>query len=352
MSDAAPPTSSQQVIVSTQGRAGFITLNRPKAIHALTHEMCQAITDALQGWARDPAVEAVMIDHAGERGFCSGGDIRAAAADEAAARAFFRCEYRLNAYLHAYPKTVVAVMDGITMGGGLGLAWPCRYRVATERSVLAMPEGAIGLFPDVGMGWRLPRLPGRTGLWFALTGARIGPADALLLGLATDYVPRARLETFKARFAADPRMIEEALTELEGDPGEPPVALVRDDIDRLFAADSVEAVVAALADDGSPWAQAQLAALEAASPTTLKVAARLIAQGAAVERLEDEMAVEYAVAARIAAGHDFREGVRALLIDKDKAPRWDPAYLAGVSQARLDAIFAPLPASEQWTPLP
>lgn len=347
MSDAEP-----LVIVSTQGRAGFITLNRPRAIHALTLDMCRAITDALLAWKDDPAIEAVMIDHAGERGFCAGGDIRAAATGEAAARAFFLCEYRLNALLHAYPKTLVAVMDGITMGGGLGLAWPCRFRVATERALLAMPEGAIGLFPDVGMGWRLPRLPGRTGLWFALTGARIGPADALLLGLATDYVPSARLGTFKARFAADPRMIEAALTELEGDAGEPPISLVRDDIDRLFAPDSVEAIVAGLADEGSPWALAQLRAMEAASPTTLKVAARLLHEGARIERLEDEMAVEYAIAARIAASHDFREGVRALLIDKDKAPRWEPSFLAGVTKEALDAIFAPLSTSEQWTPLP
>ncbi|OYX29787.1 MAG: enoyl-CoA hydratase [Caulobacterales bacterium 32-69-10] len=343
--------SATQVIVRREGRTGRLSLNRPRALHALDLDMCRIITDALLAWRDDPEVEAVMIDHEGDRGFCAGGDIRAAAADAEAAKAFFLAEYRLNALLHAYPKPILAVMDGIAMGGGLGLSWPCRYRVATERSVLAMPESAIGLFPDVGMGWRLPRLPGAAGLWFALTGARIGPADALLLGLATDYVPSARLASLKTAFAADPRMIEETLTELEGDAGEPPVSLVRDDIDRLFGQPSVEAIVRALERDGSPWALAQLETLNAASPTTLKVAFRLLEQGAKVESLEEEMAQEYALAIRIAAGHDFREGVRAVLIDKDKAPRWRPATLAQVDKTTIDGLFAPLPPAEQWTPL-
>jgi enoyl-CoA hydratase len=346
MSDSQP-----QVIVRKEGRTGRLSLNRPRALNALDLDMCRIITEALLAWRDDPDVEAVMIDHEGDRGFCAGGDIRAAAADAQAAKAFFLAEYRLNALLHAYPKTTLAVMDGITMGGGLGLSWPCRYRVATERSVLAMPESAIGLFPDVGMGWRLPRLPGSTGLWFALTGARIGPADALLLGLATDYVPSARLPALKAAFAADPRMIEEALTELEGDAGEPPVSLVRDDIDRLFGQTSVAAIVRALEADGSPWAQAQLEPLMAGSPTTLEVGFRLLRDGAAVERLEDEMALEYALAIRIAAGHDFREGVRAVLIDKDKSPRWRPATLDEVDKTTIEGLFAPLPPGEQWTPL-
>lgn len=346
MSDSHSP-----VIVRREGRTGRISLNRPRALNALNLEMCEAITQALLAWRDDPAVEAVMIDHEGDRGFCAGGDIRAAAANEADAKAFFLTEYRLNALLHAYPKTTIAVMDGITMGGGLGLAWPCRYRLATERSLLAMPESAIGLFPDVGMGWRLPRLPGASGLWFALTGARIGPADALLLGLATDYVPSARLAALKAAFATDPGMIEGALTELEGDAGDPPVSLVRDDIDRLFGQTSVAAILEALRADGSPWALAQLEALEAGSPTTLEVGFRLLHQASGLERLEDEMAVEYALAVRIAAGHDFREGVRAVLIDKDKTPRWKPATLAEVDKTTIDALFAPLPPGEQWTPL-
>ncbi|HTI67378.1 MAG TPA: enoyl-CoA hydratase/isomerase family protein [Caulobacteraceae bacterium] len=347
MSDSEPP-----VIARVEGRAGRLSLNRPRALNALSLEMCQAMTQALLAWRDDPAVEAVMIDHVGERGFCSGGDVRAAVASGEAAKAFFRAEYRLNTLLYRYPKPTVAVMDGIAMGGGLGLAWPCRYRIATERSVLAMPESAIGLFPDVGMGWRLPRLPGHAGLWFALTGARIGPADALLLGLATDYVPSARLGDLKAAFARDPGMVEERLTELEGDAAEPPIGLVRDEIDRLFGQPTLEAVVAALEAEASPWALDQLAALRSASPTTLKVGFRLLRDGARLDRLEDEMALEYAIATRLAVGHDFPEGVRALLVDKDKAPRWDPPTLAAVTDTMIDGLFAPLPHGEEWTPAP
>ena len=344
--------SAATVIARVEGRAGRLTLNRPQALHALDVGMCRAMTEALLAWRDDPAVEAVMIDHAGPRGFCAGGDVRAVArAEPAGVRDFFHTEYRLNALLHAYPKPTVAVMDGVVMGGGLGLSWPCRYRVASERTVAAMPEGLIGLFPDVGMGWRLPRLPGKIGLWFALTGSRLSAADCLLTGLATDYVPSDRLDALKAAVLGQPDMIEAALTELEGDAGEPPIGLVQDDIDRLFDQPDVDSILEALAADGSPWAKAQLAALASASPTTLKVAFRQLAVGARAATLEEEMAVEFRLAARIGTGHDFREGVRARLVDKDNAPRWSPATLAEVTPAQMDALFAPLPAREEWTPL-
>ena len=347
--------SQAEVLVRIEGRVGRLTLNRPKALHALTPGMCAAMNAALLAWRDDPAVEAVLIDHAGERGFCAGGDIRAAAEGAKAggrgARDFFRTEYQLNALLFGYPKCVVAIMDGVVMGGGFGVARPARYRIATENTLLAMPEGAVGLFPDVGAGWYLSRLPGCTGVWMALTGARLGPADCLLLGLATDYVPSARIPALKEAFLADPRGLEVALTELEGDAGEPPISLVRDSIDRLFGKPSVEVIVECLREDGSPWAMAQLEAMQRHSPTTLKVAFRQLRVSAAMERFEDEMAMEYRLAARLSAGHDFAEGVRAVLVDKDRKPRWDPAELAGVDEARLDAIFAPLEPEEEWRPL-
>jgi len=246
---------------------------------------------------------------------------------------------------------VVAIMDGVTMGGGVGIARPARYRIATERTLLAMPEGAIGLFPDVGAGWYLSRLPGCVGLWMALTGARLGPADLLLLGLATDYVPSRRIPALKAAFLADPSNLEVALTEMEGDAGEPPIALVRERIDALFGHASVEAILEALAADGSPWALDQLAILRRHSPTTLKVAFRQLRLAAGLERFEDEMAMEYALAVRLSAGHDFAEGVRAVLVDKDKAPKWRPASLEAVDEGQLDALFAPLPPEEAWRPL-
>ncbi len=342
-----------EVMITVEGRSGRLTLARPRALHALTLDMCRRMTEALLAWREDPAVEAVVIDHAGPRGFCAGGDVRAVAeGGPALAQDFFRTEYRLNTLLHRYPKPTVAMMDGVVMGGGLGLSWPCRFRVATERTVMAMPEGAIGLFPDVGMGWRLARLPGRMGLWFALTGARIGPADALLLGLATDYVPSARAEGVVRAFAEGPERGEAALTELEGDAGEPPISLVRDRIDRTFGEPTVEAIVAALERDGSPWAEEQLAALRAHSPTTLKVALRQLREAAALPRLEDEMALEFRLALRITGGHDFKEGVRSVLVDKDRNPRWDPPRLEAVDEARIEALFAPAAPGEDWTPLP
>ena len=224
---------------------------------------------------------------------------------------------------------------------------PARYRVATERTTFAMPETGIGLFPDVGGGWHLSRLQSHAGLWLALTGARIRAADCLALGIATDFVESVKLDALKT--TTDP---ETALTELESDPGTAPIAAYREDIDRLFCGDSVEAILAALAADPSDWAMAQLATLKTKSPQTLKVAFRELREGAARPSFADEMRVEYRIAARVVQRHDFLEGVRAVIVEKDNAPNWSPARLADVTPAVLDAIFAPLPASEEWTPLP
>lgn len=340
-----------EVIARVDGAVGRLILNRPKALHALTFDMCGAMIDALLAWRADARVHTVLIDHAGGRGFCAGGDVRAAAADPVLAKTFFRTEYQLDGLLFSYPKPVVVVMDGVTMGGGVGVALPARYRIATERTVLAMPEGAIGLFPDVGAAWRLARLPGSVGIWMALTGARLGLADCMLLGLATDYAPSVRAQQLKALLIAEPERFEEHLTELEGDPGDPPLSLVRDDIDRLFGHPTLEAVVEALRADRSEWAKAQLAAVERHSPTTLKVAFRQIHDAARLERFEDQLAVDYRLASRIAGSHDFAEGVRAVLVDKDNRPTWRPATIEAVDPAALDALFAPLPPEEEWRPV-
>ena len=343
------------IIARIEGRTGRLSLNRPEALHALDMGMCEAMIDALMAWREDPAVVAVMIDHAGGRGFCAGGDVRAAAAsgagDGVAARAFFFTEYRLNALLHAFPKPVIVVMDGVCMGGGVGLAWPARYRIATERTLFAMPEAAIGLFPDVGAGWYLSRIAGASGLWLAMTGARLKAADCLLLGAATDYVDVADIEAVKAEIVADPEAVEEILARREADAGEPPIALVRDRIDHLFGKPSLAAIFAALRADGSEWATEQLRVLDSRSPQTLAVAFRQLGVAAGLDRFEDEMAMEYRIAARLASSHDFIEGVRAVLIDKDNAPHWDPPTVEGMNDARLAAIFAPLPAADEWTPL-
>ncbi len=331
-----------------------LTLNRPAALNALTTTMCEDMTTALLAWRDDPAVAAVMIDHAGPRGFCAGGDIRmlaeSGAADGAGARRFFHTEYRLNHLLSVYPKPVITVMDGVTMGGGVGLAMPSTYRVATERTRFAMPETGIGLFPDVGGGWFLPRLHGRTGLWVVLTGARLGPADCELLGIATDVVAAERLPELKAAIARDPAAIEALLTEYEIDPGPTTIGAHREDIDRLFAGDSVEAIAAALEADGGDWARAQLDAMRPKSPLSSKVSFRQLAEGARLATFAEEMVVEYRLASRIVMTPNFHEGVRAVIVDKDNAPAWRPASLAEVSEAMLDGIFAPLP--DDWTPLP
>jgi enoyl-CoA hydratase len=345
-----------EVITHIEGKVGRITLNRPQALHALNTGMIGLMTDALLAWRADPAVELVLIDHAGERGFCAGGDIRmlaeSGAGDGAKAREFFFTEYRLNTLLHDYPKPLVAIMDGITMGGGVGLSRPCRFRVATERTTFAMPETGIGLFPDVGGGWYLSRMSDHIGLWLALTGARIKAADCELTCIATDYVESARIPELKAAIIADPAAIETVLTEFGGDAGRPGLAAHQDEIARLFSADSVEAIVAGLAATDSDWAREQLAILKTKSPQTLKVAFRQIRLGGAMTRFADNMAMEYRIGARVVQRHDFLEGVRAVIVDKDNAPKWDPAALEGVTEAMLDGIFAPLPSPQEWSALP
>ena len=353
MSDA--PKSDLEVIVRVEGTVGRLTLNRPAALGALTGGMVTLLTDALLAWRDDAAVKAVLIDHAGERGFCAGGDIRfladSAAVGGEGARRFFYTEYQLNHLMVVYPKPIVTVMDGITMGGGVGISLPARYRIATERTIFAMPETGIGLFPDVGGGWFLPRLHGATGAWLALTGARLKAAGCEILGIATDVVPSASLPDLKARIVADPDGIETYLTELEADPGRSTMIEHHDAIDRLFSGATVEAIFAALAADGSDWALAQLATLKTKSPFSMKCALRQLRTGATLKDFADNMAMEYRMGSRIVVAHDFTEGVRAVIVEKDNKPVWAPDTLEGVTDAMIDAVFAPLPASEEWKPL-
>jgi enoyl-CoA hydratase len=346
---------TDEVLISTDGGAGRLTLNRPKAIHALTLDMCHAMTDALVGWRADPAVRVVLVEHGEGRGFCAGGDIRAiwesGRGDGSYARRFFHDEYRLNHLLFTYAKPVVAFMDGITMGGGVGIALPAGYRIATERTLFAMPETGIGLFTDVGAGWYLSRLPGRVGQFLGMTGARIDGAEALALGLATHYIPSEALPGVKAKLAADPGAIEDILGAASVAPPPARIEANREKIDRLFASDRYEDVLAALQADGSEWAQKELATLAGKSPQTIKVSLRLLAQGRDHVDFAEEMRIEYRVAAHVCQRHDFLEGVRALIIDKDNAPKWDPASPEAVTDHLLDQIFAPLPADQEWTPL-
>jgi enoyl-CoA hydratase len=244
------------------------------------------------------------------------------------------------------------------MGGGVGISMPACFRVATENTTYAMPETGIGLFPDVGGGWYLPRKPGQVGMWLALTGARLKAADCLEAGIATHYIPTEILAAARAQIAGAAQTHDaeralasglDALAESAGKPKElTPENLER--INRIFALDSVEAIVTALEADRSDWAEAQLATLATKSPQTLKVSFRQLREGARMASFADEMRQEYRIACRVSRRHDFLEGVRALIVDKDNKPAWDPATLAGVTDAMLDEIFAPLPSADEWTP--
>ncbi|HEX2804206.1 MAG TPA: enoyl-CoA hydratase/isomerase family protein [Sphingomicrobium sp.] len=344
------------VLISAERGVGRIRLNRPKAIHALTTQMCEAMSAALLRWRTDSNIQCVVIDHAVGRGFCAGGDVvtlaKSGAGDGRKAREFFFAEYRLNHLLFTYDKPTVAIMDGITMGGGVGISQPCTFRVATENTRLAMPETGIGLFPDVGGGWYLSRLPGRVGQFMALTGARLDGAECAYLGLATHYVASSGVEELVDRIHKSPDRVKGALGAASESPPDARIADNAAAINRLFASDQLEDVLDALETDGSEWAEKELVTLRTKSPLSCKVSLRLLAEGAGRSTFADEMRAEYALAGRVVRTHDFKEGVNAVLIEKHNEPQWDPPIAEGVTDEMLDELFAPLPASEQWTPFP
>jgi enoyl-CoA hydratase len=345
---------TDDVLISVERGVGRIRLNRPKAIHALTTAMCAAMSEALLSWMADSNVEMVLVDHAEGRGFCAGGDVvmlwRSGNSDAEEAKRFFFEEYRLNHLLFTYPKPTIAVMDGITMGGGVGISLPCDFRVATENTRLAMPETGIGLFPDVGGGWYLPRLPGRVGEFMALTGARLDGAECHYLGLATHFVEQASLEEMFERITRASGRVQGAIGAFSATPPDARIIASLPLITRLFASDRLEAICAALEADESDWAASELDTLRTKSPLSCKISLRLMAEGGSRASFADEMRAEYALAGRVVRMHDFREGVRALLIDKDNNPQWDPASPEEVTEEMLDVLFAPLPQTEAWTP--
>ncbi|WP_373476584.1 enoyl-CoA hydratase/isomerase family protein [Sphingorhabdus sp.] len=348
---------SQDILTRMEGHAGIISLNRPSALHALTLEMVHAMTDALLKWRNSAKVKCVIIEHAEGRGFCAGGDIaflrNSALTDGGeSARKFFHDEYQLNHLLFTYPKPVVAFMDGITMGGGVGISQPAKFRVATENTRFAMPETGIGLFPDVGGGWYLSRLEGRVGQFLALTGSRIAGSGCLSLGLATHYVPSEALADAKARIGAeDIDRIDGILGTVSVTP--PPSKIVETlfQINRHFASDRFEEILASLDADDGEWAMRECATLRSKSPQTCKVALRQLDESLKCGDFAANMAMEYRIASRVIVLPDFAEGVRAVIVDKDNAPQWNPATPGDVTDEYLDAIFAPLPVMEEWKPL-
>ncbi|MBM3489395.1 MAG: enoyl-CoA hydratase/isomerase family protein [Alphaproteobacteria bacterium] len=327
------------ILFERRGELGQVTLNRPAALNALTLDMAIALDRQLHAWEADPKVKAVLIQGAGERAFCAGGDVRrlfeAGRAGERYPYDFYRHEYRLNARIHRFPKPYVALMDGIVMGGGVGLSVHGGFRVAGERTLFAMPETGIGLFPDVGGSYFLSRLPDALGMFLALTGTRLKAADAVAAGVCDFHVPGERRPTLLAALAAADlggnarAKVDALLRPFAADPGPAPLAPHRAVIAQSFDKDSVEAILAALDGMGGEWAQATAKTLRARSPTSLKITHRQIREGARLD-FQGCMRMEYRMAAACTVGHDFYEGVRATVIDKDNAPRWHPASLSEV----------------------
>ncbi|WP_022692993.1 enoyl-CoA hydratase/isomerase family protein [Ponticaulis koreensis] len=329
------------VLIRREGRAGRITLNRAGALHALNKEMCEIMISALQDWRNDASVELVLIDHAeGTRGFCAGGDVlllsESGKTDGKAGADFFAVEYQLNTLISEYPKPYVALMDGITMGGGVGISVHGTHRVATERTIFAMPETGIGLIPDVGGGYFLPRLAGELGTWLALTGARLKGNDVLAAGIATHYCDSAALGELSKAICTDGLSALNGLkTKATGS-----FEAHTEELDLLFKGDSVEYIVDAL-NTGSDWAKAQAETLASKSPLSMKLSLRQVREGGSAS-FREVMEMEYRIASRLIKTDNFQEGVRAVLVDRDNAPNWSPSPLSAISEGEIDAFFAPL----------
>jgi enoyl-CoA hydratase len=335
---------SDEVLTRVDAGAGLITLNRPKAINSLNQQMVNALSAVLTRWEGDDGVRAVVLSGAGERGLCAGGDVvvvyHSARKDGVEARRFWRDEYRLDGQIGRFPKPCVSLMDGIVMGGGVGVSAHANTRVVTETSKIAMPEVGIGFIPDVGGAFLLSRAPGGLGLHAALTGAPFSGADAIAMGFADHYVQHSELDAFTAAIVSDG--IESALAGHAIKPPPSTLAAQRDWIDECFAGDTVEDIVAALRGHEAGPAQDAANLIASRSPIAVSVALEAVRRAAKLETLEDVLTQDYRVSSASVRSHDLVEGIRAQIIDKDRNPKWSPATLAAVSAADVDAYFAPV----------
>lgn len=346
--------AGSEVLLEKVGIAGVITLNRPKALNALNLPMIRHIYPQLKKWEKDSEIDLVIIKGAGGKAFCAGGDIRAVTdagkVGDPLAQDFFKEEYMLNNAIGTYTKPYVALIDGITMGGGVGLSVHGRFRVATEKTLFAMPETAIGLFPDVGGGYFLPRLQGRLGLFLALTGFRLRGRDVLRAGVATHFVESEKmgalekdLVDLKSPSTTDVAKVLDAYQHQSGLDADKPFALEQhiEAINRLFDATSVEGIIEKLNKDGSPFAKKQAETLAKMSPTSMKLTVRQLQHGASLS-LQEVLIMEYRLTQACMKGQDFYEGVRAVLIDKDHSPKWKPGTLEEISEQAVEDSFKPL----------
>ena len=346
---------TQDILFERRGSAGIVMLNRPKALNAITHDMVRALAAKLDDWADDTGVTRVVVVSNSERAFSAGGDIRALyelvkAGRQQDALAFFNEEYRLNTTIKRYPKPYVSLIDGIVMGGGVGLSIHGSHRVAGDKYAFAMPEVSIGFFPDVGGTYALPRLVGEIGTYCALTGERLKAADAVLSGAATHYVKSHHFaELLAALCGGDP--VNAVLADFMERTGEGDVMPRRRTIDRTFSQNSVEAILSALDEeagtgsDQARWAAELAQTITRKSPTSLKLSLAQMRFGRH-HSFEDCMRAEFRIVSRIVYGHDMAEGVRAVIVDKDNNPRWNPNDLAAVSDTMIECYFAPLPGAE------
>jgi enoyl-CoA hydratase len=334
-----------EVLFDRRGRLGLITLNRPQAINALTHSMVRQILAKLDDWETDPQVATVAITGAGERGLCAGGDIvslyrDATEGDGRASAAFWRDEYTLNLRIASYPKPYVALQDGIVLGGGIGLSAHGSHRIVTERSKLGLPEVGIGFIPDVGATWLLSHAPGELGTYLALTGGSVAAADALHLGLADFYVPSGRLDDLLA--ALESEAPEVAIEQVSADAGPALLEARSEWIDPAFAGDSVRGILSHLRATNLAEARAAAEIIEVKSPIALAVTLESLRRARALPSLAAAFDQEYRVSLRSLASHDFVEGVRAQVIDKDRRPRWEPAALETVDESAVEEYFTPI----------
>lgn len=341
-----------EVLLQRVGRAGVITMNRPKVLNALNLNMIRQIYPQLKKWEADSDTDLVIIKAVGGKAFCAGGDIRAVTeagkVGDPLSEDFFREEYILNHAIGTCKKPYVALIDGITMGGGVGLSVHGRFRVATEKTLFAMPETGIGLFPDVGGGYFLPRLQGKLGLFLALTGFRLKGRDVHRAGVATHFVDSSKMsdleqELVKCPTVDDVTKVLDAYQHQSSLGSDKPFVLEKHiaDIDRWFSADTVEGIVENLKAEGSEFATKQAETLSRMSPTSLKMTFRQLQLGGALS-LKDVLIMEYRLSQACMRGHDFYEGVRAVLVDKDQSPRWSPSSLDQVSDQNLDSCFSSL----------
>jgi enoyl-CoA hydratase len=339
------------ILFVRRGAAGLITLNRPQALNAVTFDMVAALSRQLAAWESDPAVTRVIITAAGGRAFSAGGDVRALYDLGRAGRAaevltYWRTEYALNTFIKRFRKPYVAVIDGIVMGGGAGISIHGSHRVAADRFAFAMPEVGIGFIPDVGATWFLSRMPGELGVYCALTGARLAPADAVAFGIATHRVGSGRLPDLIEGLCGNVSV--DALLGAFAEPaGEGPLMKLGPHIDRLFKGDRVEGILAALDAEASgggaaaEFARATAGTIRAKAPMSLKIALAQLRRGASLD-FAGCMLTEFRIVSRLVFGHDLYEGIRSVIIDKDQAPRWQPSALAGVSDAEVERYFEPV----------